>query len=220
MNEETLGEKRERAVKVIRILKQTYPDATVTLDYGTPFELLVSTILAAQCTDEKVNEITPELFRRYPTPEAFANADIDELQDAIKQTGFFRQKTRALMAVSSDIILKFDGKVPYTLEGLTSLRGVGRKTANILLGAVFGKQAVAVDTHVKRLAARLGFTDNEDPTKIEFDLMKVIPKDSWTDLNHVLVAHGRAICKAPRPLCERCPALELCPFGRRRMGMG
>jgi endonuclease-3 len=220
MSEESIQQKTKRACKIIGILRRTYPDARVTLDCTTPLELLVAAILAAQCTDERVNLTTPELFRKYPTAEAFASADEKELQDIIRPTGFFRQKTRSIIEMTQDIVAKFDGKVPDTIEELTSLHGVGRKTANLILGEVYGKQAIVVDTHVKRVSARLGLTDQTDPTKIEFDLMKVIPEENWTEVNHLLVAHGRAICKAPTPLCDRCPVLELCPYGRERMGLG
>lgn len=219
MNEETLEQKQKRARNIIEILKSAYPGARVSLDYASPFELLVATVLAAQCTDEKVNQVTPELFRRYPTPEDFAATDESELQQMIRPTGFFRQKTRSIIEISQDIVVRYGGEVPDTLEDLISLRGVGRKTANLILGEVYGRQAIVVDTHVKRVAARLGLTDQKDPTKVEFDLMKVLPEGSWTEINHLLVFHGRAICKAPTPLCERCPVLELCPYGRARMGI-
>lgn len=219
MINETLEEKKERARKIIAILKEIYPSAKVSLDYKSPFELLVATVLAAQCTDERVNMTTPELFRRYPTPEAFAEADESDLQEIIRPTGFFRQKSRSIKEIATDIVEKFGGRVPDTLEELTSLRGVGRKTANLILGVVYGQQAIVVDTHVKRVSARLGLTDQKDPTKVEFDLMKVLDPNSWTEINHLLVFHGRAICKAPTPLCERCPVLELCPYGRERMGI-
>lgn len=215
---ETLEQKTKRVCKIIPILRETYPDARVTLDYRSGFELLVAAILAAQATDQKVNQITPALFKRYPTPEAFAGADESELQQMIRQTGFFRQKARSVMAMSQDVMTKYGGSVPDTIDELTTLRGVGRKTANLILGEVYGRQAVVVDTHVKRISGRLGLTEYEDPTKIEFDLMKVVPKENWTELNHLLVAHGRAICKAPTPLCDRCPVLDLCPYGRARMG--
>ncbi|MEN6521552.1 MAG: endonuclease III [Armatimonadota bacterium] len=218
MINETPDQKKARAVRVIEILKSTYPDAQVTLDYTNPFGLLVSTILAAQCTDERVNQVTPALFARYPSPEAFAEADESELQELIRPTGFFRQKARSIIEVAQDIVGKFGGKVPDTLEELTSLRGVGRKTANLILGVVYGKQAIVVDTHVKRISARLGLTEHKDPTKIEFDLMGVVPEAHWTEINHLFIAHGRAICKAPTPLCEICPLLELCPYGKARMG--
>jgi endonuclease-3 len=220
MKEETQDEKRERACRIIGILRETYQDAGITLAYKDPFQLLVATVLAAQCTDEKVNQITPGLFKRYPTSQSFAEADEAELQDIIRPTGFFRQKSRSIIEIAQDIVAKFGGKVPDTLEELTSLRGVGRKTANLILGEVYGKHAIVVDTHVKRISARLGFTEHKDPTKIEFDLMKVFPEENWTDINHLFIAHGRAICKAPTPLCDKCPILDLCPFGKQRMGIG
>ncbi len=219
MNDETLEQKRKRAIKVVDILRDRYPDARITLDYSTPFELLVATILAAQCTDERVNQVTPELFRKFPTPQAVAEADDDELKDLIRSTGFFNQKARALKELSQDIVNLYNGQVPDTLEELAKLKGVGRKTANLILGEVYHKPAVVVDTHVKRVSARLGFTEEKDPTKIEFDLMKVLPEERWIEINHLLVAHGRTICKAPTPLCEQCPVLELCPFGRARMDL-
>lgn len=219
MTTESTDQKQSRAIAIIDILRSTYPDARVSLDYTSPFELLVATVLAAQCTDEKVNQITPELFRRYPSVQAFAEADEEELQSIIRPTGFFRQKARSIIEIAQDILAKFGGEVPQTLEELISLRGVGRKTANLILGEVYGKPGIVVDTHVKRVTARLGLTDQTDPTKIEFQLMEVIPEENWTELNHLIVFHGRAICKAPTPLCERCPVLELCPFGRERMNL-
>lgn len=218
MSAETKDQKKNRAVKVIEILRRTYPDARVTLDYSSPLELLVAAILAAQATDQKVNEITPALFKRYPSAQAFAEADEVELQQMIRQSGFYKQKARSIVEAAQDIVSRYSGRVPDTLDDLTSLRGVGRKTANLLLGEVFGKQAVVVDTHVKRVSARLGFTDKKDPEKIEYDLMEVIPEENWSEWNHLMIAHGRAICKAPTPLCERCPVLDLCPYGTRRMG--
>ncbi|MEN6372182.1 MAG: endonuclease III [Armatimonadota bacterium] len=220
MMDETPDQKKARAVRIIEILKSTYPDAQVTLDYTNPFGLLVSTILAAQCTDERVNQVTPALFARYPSPEAFAEADEAELQEIIRPTGFFRQKSRSIIEVAQDIVAKYGGKVPDTLEELTTLRGVGRKTANLILGVVYGKQAIVVDTHVKRISARLGLTEHKDPTKIEFDLMDIVQEEHWTEINHLFIAHGRAICKAPTPLCEICPVLELCPYGKARMAGG
>lgn len=219
MMNETPDQKTARAVQIIEILKSTYPDAQVTLDYTNPFGLLVSTILAAQCTDERVNQVTPALFARYPSPEAFARADEAELQEFIRPTGFFRQKARSIIEAAQDIVGKYGGTVPDTIEELTSLRGVGRKTANLILGVVYGKQAIVVDTHVKRISVRLGLTEHKDPTKVEFDLMDVVPRERWTEINHLFIAHGRAICKAPTPVCEICPVLELCPYGRLRLGI-
>ena len=218
MTNESLEEKRQRAQKIVDILEKQYPDAKCTLDYTSPHQLMVSAILAAQCTDERVNQVTPELFKKYPSIEAFANADYDELEEMIKSTGFFRNKTKAIIESARQIVADYDGKVPDTIEELTKLSGVGRKTANLLLGCAYGKPAVIVDTHVKRVAKRLGLTDQEDPTKVEFELREVLPPEEWTRFNHLIVAHGRAICKAPTPRCEICPVLALCPFGQERMG--
>ena len=212
---ETKEQLQQRARDIISILKQTYPDATCTLDFVTPHQLLVAAILAAQCTDEKVNQVTPDLFVRYPSVQAFATAREDEMQEMIKPTGFFRQKSRSIIESAQDIVNSYGGEIPGTMEDLLTLRGVGRKTANLLLGVVFGKPAIIVDTHVKRVSNRLGLTTQEDPTKIEFDLREVLDEEDWTKYNHLIVAHGRAICKAPKPLCSICPVLRLCPYGQK-----
>lgn len=217
MAEETTTEKKQRCREIIRILKEQYPDARCTLDFQNPFQLLVAAIMAAQSTDEKVNQLTPELFAKYPTPEAFADADQSELEAMIRPSGFYRQKTRAIMAAFSDIVERFAGEVPSNIDDLLSLHGVGRKTANMLLGVAFGQSAIIVDTHVKRVSNRLGLSSSADPDKIEFELAEVVPKEDWTDFNHLLVFHGRAVCKAPTPLCEICSVLHLCPFGQQRM---
>jgi endonuclease-3 len=211
---------RERVLKVIEILRKEYPDAKCTLDYKTPHQLMVAAILAAQCTDERVNIVTPELFRKYPNVEAFASAGQSELEGMVKATGFFRNKAKAIIASAREIVGDYDGNVPDTIEDLISLSGVGRKTANLIVGDAYGKPAIIVDTHVKRVTKRLGFTDNGDPTKIEFELREILPVDEYTHFNHLIVAHGRAVCKAPTPKCEICALLDLCPFGRERMGMG
>jgi len=216
MKTETEQEKTARLEKILDILRREYPDARCTLDYKNAFELLVAAVLAAQCTDEKVNQVTPALFRRYPTPKDFAEADESELQAAIKQTGFFRQKARSIMEISRELISRFGGEVPDTLEELTSLQGVGRKTANLILGEIYKKPAIVVDTHVRRISARLGLTKNTDPAKIESDLMKITPKERWNELNHLIVFLGRNICKAPTPQCSICPVLALCPTGKDR----
>lgn len=210
---ETLDEIRARAAKIVEILTECYPDAKCTLDYSTPHQLMVAAILAAQCTDERVNMTTPELFAKYRTVQDFANADPAELEDMIRPTGFFRNKTKAIIASAGEIVEDFGGKVPDTIDDLITLSGVGRKTANLIIGDAYGKPAVIVDTHVKRVTKRLGLTENEDPTKIEFDLLKILPREESTHFNHLIVAHGRAVCKAPRPLCAICKALPLCPFG-------
>ena len=215
---EPIQQKRVRTARIIEILKREYPDAKCTLDFTTAHELLVAAILAAQCTDERVNEVTPGLFRKYPSIEAFANADQAELEEMIKPTGFFRNKTKAIIESARQLLADFGGRVPDTIDELVTLSGVGRKTANLLVGVVYGKPSVIVDTHVKRVSVRLGLTDQKDPDKIEIDLREVLPPEDSTLFNHLIVSHGRAICKAPTPLCERCPLLDLCPFGQERMG--
>lgn len=218
MTSESPEAKLERALDVIARLKQEYPDARCTLDFQTPHQLLVAAILAAQCTDERVNETTPALFAKYPDVEAFANADRAELEEMVKPTGFFRNKTKAVIESARQLLTDYDGQMPGTIDELVTLSGVGRKTANLITGEVFGKPSIVVDTHVKRVTARLGFTDQTDPTKIEFQLRELLPENEWTTFNHLIVAHGRAICKAPTPLCGQCVVLKLCPFGQERMG--
>lgn len=218
MSQETLNQKKERVAKIIEILKKEYPDARCTLDYKTPHQLLVAAILAAQCTDERVNQVTPALFAKYPEVETFANADQSELEGEVKSTGFFRNKAKAIIESARQIFDEYAGHVPETIDELTQLSGVGRKTANLIIGDAYGKPAVVVDTHVKRVSNRLGLTEHKDPTKIEFDLREILPEEDSTSFNHLIVAHGRAICKAPTPRCEVCPILNLCPHGQERMG--
>jgi endonuclease-3 len=208
---------KARLLRVIEILKREYPDAKCTLDFTTPHELLVAAILAAQCTDERVNEVTPGLFAKYPSVEAFAEADQAELEEIVKPTGFFRNKTKAIIGSARQIVTDYGGEVPHAIDELTGLDGVGRKTANLIVGVAYGKPAVIVDTHVKRVTARLGFTDQKDPDKIEYDLRELLPPEGSTLFNHLIVAHGRSVCKAPTPLCEVCVVLDYCPFGQERM---
>lgn len=201
--------------KIIEILGQEYPDAISTsLNFKNAFQLLISTILAAQCTDKLVNRITKDLFKKYRTPYDFASADLLELQEDIRPTGFFRNKAKNIISCCRDIVEKFNGEIPDNIEDLTSLSGVGRKTANVILGNAFGRQAVIVDTHMKRISNRLGITTNQDPTKIEFDLMKIIPKQKWTDFSHKIVAFGRTICIAKNPKCPICRILSYCRYGQ------
>jgi endonuclease III len=201
-----------RAPEIIRILSEAYPDAKVALNFSNALEMLVATILSAQCTDEKVNEVTATLFLKYRTPEDYLKVPEDELKADIKPTGFFNQKAIAIREACRRIVEAYDGRVPNTMEDLITLRGVARKTANIVLGNSFGiVEGIAVDTHVKRLANRLGFSERSDPDKIEQDLMRVIPRDRWFDFTYVLIDHGRAICVAKRPRCEECPVNHLCP---------
>ncbi len=183
----------------------------VALSFGSPFELLIATILSAQCTDARVNMVTPGLFRKYPSPSSFANAKAEELEQEIKSTGFFRQKAKSIISCSRSLVDNFRGRVPKTMEELLTLGGVGRKTANVLLGNAFGIPGIAVDTHVGRLAQRLGFTKEDDPTKTEFDLMDLFPKEEWTQLCHLLMSHGRKVCASRLPKCEACCVSGLCP---------
>ncbi len=200
-----------RIKKIVQLLSSLYPKPETALVYTKPHELLFATILSAQCTDKQVNKVTPALFDRYKSVKEFAEADLNDLEKLIKSIGFFRSKALSIQSSARSLMEKFAGIVPQTLEDLTTLRGVGRKTANVVLGDVFKVAGVVVDTHVKRLSYRLGLTLNKDPVKIEQDLMKIIPKKSWTDFSHQLILHGRAICKARRPLCEVCPLNNLCP---------
>jgi endonuclease-3 len=194
-----------RIAKIRKILKATYPDVKTQLSYQTPFELLVATILSAQCTDKQVNRVTKTLFKRLKTPDNFARAPIDTIENLIRPTGFYHNKAKNIKNCALTIIEKYHGDVPHTLEELVKLPGVGRKTANCVLGAAFGTPGIVVDTHVARISKRLGLTQNKDPVKIEFDLMEIIPKKEWNDFSLRLIYFGRAICKARKPK-------ELCPY--------
>jgi len=201
----------ETAVKVLDILEKEYPDAQVTLNFKDPLQLLIATILAAQCTDERVNLVTQDLFKKYRKAVDFARADLKILEEEIRSTGFYHNKAKSIIRCCQIIEEKFKGQVPQTLEELTMLPGVGRKTANIILGNAYGQQAIAVDTHVKRVTHRLGWAKPEDPDKIEFELMKVIPQGRWTMACHELVFHGRRVCTAKNPQCPTCPVAKFCP---------
>jgi endonuclease-3 len=197
---------------LLSTLKRTHPGARCSLDYRSAFELLVATILSAQCTDERVNLTTPEVFRRWPDARALADAELPEIEEAIRSTGFFRMKARALSAMSRDLVEKFGGQPPPRLEDLVTLRGVGRKTANVVLGNAFGiHQGVVVDTHVGRLSRRLGLTREADPVKVEKDLMAALPRREWTLFSHLLIHHGRSFCIARKPKCSLCPLRVKCP---------
>ena len=200
-----------RVRAVIEQLQELYPDAKCALDFRSPLELLVATILSAQCTDERVNKVTPALFAAYPDAAALAAAEPAALEKAIHSTGFFRNKAKSIREASADIVTKHDGQVPRTLEELTALRGVGRKTANVVLGNAYGIPGIVVDTHVARLSHRLGLTNETDPVKIEFALMPLVPRELWTLFSHWLILHGRAVCNARKPLCSRCPLAPHCP---------
>ncbi|MBN1457485.1 MAG: endonuclease III [Sedimentisphaerales bacterium] len=204
----------ERVLKIFPVLKKTYPDATVSLDFKNPLELLIATILAAQCTDARVNIVTKDLFKKYKKPADWADAKKKQLEDDIRSTGFYRNKAKNIKNCCQTLIDNFGGKVPSTMEGLLSLAGVGRKTANVLLGNAFGIQGVVCDTHVIRLSRRLALSENADPVKLEFDLMQIVPKKKyggWTMFSHLLVFHGRNICKARKPDCDNCPIAKHCP---------
>lgn len=203
-----------RARRIHKTLAKAYPDARVPLDYGSPFELLVGTILAAQCTDKKVNEITPRLFARYRSAEDLANAPVHDLEREIRATGFFRSKARAIKESAQDLVGKHGGTVPDTMEALTALRGVGRKTASVVLGYAFGKPAVIVDTHFIRLSRRMGLTVEFDPGKIEADVAALLPRSAWTAFSLLMTWHGRATCIARKPACIRCAVARLCPAGK------
>lgn len=201
-----------RGPEIVRILSETYPDATVALRFSNALEMLVATILSAQCTDERVNAVTETLFRKYRTPEDYLRVPEDELKADIRPTGFFNQKAISIRAACERIVDAYGGRVPDTMEDLMTLRGVARKTANIVMGNAYGKvEGIAVDTHVKRVSKRLGFTDASDPDTIELDLMQRIPRDRWFGFTYVLIDHGRAICVARRPRCEECPVNHVCP---------
>jgi endonuclease-3 len=212
---ESVTARKQRTLEIFRRLKDAYPGATTALNYRNPYELLVATILSAQSTDEMVNRVTPALFARYPAPADLAGARTEELERLIHSTGFFRNKTKSLLGMSNALVDRFNGAVPDTLDALVTLPGVGRKTANVVLGTAFGRNdGVVVDTHVTRLSRRLALTRQTDPVKIEADLMKIVPRDHWTDFSHQLILHGRAVCQARRPRCEHCVVSDLCPSSR------
>jgi len=208
---ENKEEKKERAKKIISILKKEYPEAKTKLIFKNPFQLLISTILSAQCTDDRVNEVTKELYKKYKTPEDFANAKIEELEKEIFSTGFYKEKAKKIKACSKSIIEKFQGNIPDNIDDLVKLEGVGRKTANVILGSAFGKPAIPVDTHVKRLSNLLKLAESSNPDKIEFELMDIIDKKNWTLFADLLMAHGRKICNAKKPKCNECTISDYCP---------
>ncbi len=206
---------RLSAETIFARLREEHPDAACALNHRTPFELLSATILSAQCTDARVNLVTPALFARYPTPEALASAQPEAVQEIIKPTGFFRNKTRSLIGMAQALVAQHGGEVPRTMEQLRLLPGVGRKTANVILGNAYGvNEGVTVDTHVSRLSQRLGLSAHDDPIKIERDLMRRFPAADWALLSHLLIFHGRQVCVARRPRCEACVLADLCPSAR------
>jgi endonuclease-3 len=214
MARENFDEKKQRTAEIIRELKHLYPDAKCALNHLNAFELLIATILSAQTTDVRVNMVTPALFKRYPTAEALAKSEQADVEKMVQTTGFFRSKAKSIRATAADIVSKHGGKVPATMDELTQLRGVGRKTANVVLGNAFCQNVgVVVDTHVGRLSVRLGLTKQTDPVKVEQDLIKLVPQEDWTIFSHLLIFHGRQVCMARSPKCEQCAVLKLCPTG-------
>lgn len=209
---ETSADLQGRVAKIAAKLRKQYPDARTALDFSTPLEMLVATILSAQTTDAGVNRLTPALFKKYKTAADYAGAKPAELEAMIRASGFFRQKAKNLIGVGKMLVEKFGGRVPQTMAELMQLPGVARKTANVVMGSAFGQaEGIAVDRHVARVAGRLGLTKNADPIKIEQDLMAVVPQKNWIEFSHLLILHGRQICKAPKPKCEGCPVNDLCP---------
>jgi endonuclease-3 len=212
---ETAAARRARARKILRALERTYPDAKIALNFTSPFELLVATILSAQCTDERVNMVTPGLFGRYPTARHLAGADPSRLEDEIRSTGFFRAKARALLGMARAVLERHGGEVPRSREALTALPGVGLKTANVVIGNAFGGNALAVDTHVFRVSQRLGLARSADPDVIHEQLVAVLPRERLTQATHLLIVHGRRTCTARKPACPVCPVRTLCPWSNK-----
>ena len=203
----------EKIGPLLKLLEQYYPEAHCTLDFATPLELLVATVLSAQCTDVRVNQVTPALFRRYGSAAAYAAAPLPELEEFIRSTGFFRQKAKSIQAICQVLVEKFGGQVPASIEELVKLPGIGRKTANVILGNSFSLPGIVVDTHLGRVTQRLGLTRHKDPVKIEFDLLPLVPQDRWVKFSHQIIWHGRQICGARNPQCPRCPLRPYCDYG-------
>jgi endonuclease-3 len=211
---------KPRAQKIIQLLKRAYPDAKCSLNHSNAFELLIATILSAQCTDERVNIVTADLFRKYRKPEDYLKVPASELQDDIRTTGFFRNKTKSIQGTAKVLTEQYAGRVPETIEELLELPGVARKTANVVLGNAFGvTSGIVVDTHVTRLSRRLGLTQQKDPVKIENDLVAIVPRKDWVIFSHLLIAHGRKVCKARNPLCAECVVEKLCPSSYLKTGV-
>ncbi|MGN1310675.1 MAG: endonuclease III [Clostridia bacterium] len=208
--------KKEEVIKIIEILKATYPDATCSLDFKTPFELGIAVMLSAQCTDERVNKITPILFEKYKKPEDYMKASLEEIEEIIKPCGFYKNKAKNVLGYAKMIVEKYNGKMPEKMEELIELPGIGRKSANVIMLEAFNNpQGIAVDTHAKRITNRIGISKEKEPLKVEQDLIKIIPKEYFKDVNHLLVWHGRKTCDARKPKCEICPVKEYCEFCRK-----
>jgi endonuclease-3 len=208
---ESREELKARAVRISKTFARLYLEARISLNFKTPWQCLAATIMSAQCTDERVNQVTPALFAKYPDPAAMAAADAREVERMIVTTGFFRQKTKSLIAAAQDIVARFGNQLPDTMEDLVTLRGVGRKTANVVLGHVYGKPGLVVDTHVRRLSLRLGLTRSHEPEVIEQDLCAILPPREWTPFSMRLILHGRQVCDARKPRCDECAVLPHCP---------
>ena len=203
----------KKVKEIVKILSKEIPDSRIALKSSNPFELLIATILSAQCTDVKVNQVTANLFKRYRFPKDYVNLDLTRLEEDIRPTGFYKNKAKAIQKCCQELVARFGGEIPKTLEELVTLPGVGRKTANVILGNVYGIPGVVVDTHVRRVSQRIGLTKNDDPVKIEFDLMEIVPKEEWTHFSNLLIWHGRRTCVARKPLCEVCVIRKLCDYG-------
>ncbi len=203
---------QQKVAAILTLLDELYPRARCSLDFQNPLELLVATVLSAQCTDERVNQVTPELFRKYPTAQAYAQAPVEELENDIRSTGFYRNKAKSLKGACQLLVERFGGRVPADLETLILLPGIGRKTANVILGNAFAIPGMVVDTHVGRVAQRLGLSSQKDPEKIEQDLMALIPRERWIEFSHQLIQHGRGLCQARKPKTEYCPLRSYCDY--------
>ncbi|MGZ3537913.1 MAG: endonuclease III [Thermodesulfobacteriota bacterium] len=208
----------KRVKEIIKILSKEIPDSRIALKFSNPLELLIATILSAQCTDVKVNQVTADLFKKHRSAKDYAEANLAELEKEIRPTGFYRNKAKSIQRSCQELVKRFGGNVPKTLEELVTLPGVGRKTANVILGNAFGTPGIVVDTHVHRVSRRIGLTKNDDPVKIEFDLMKIVPQEEWTHFSNLLVWHGRRTCVARKPLCGICPIRKRCDYGSKVKG--
>ena len=203
---------------ILKLLAAHYPEAHCTLDFTNPLELLVATVLSAQCTDVRVNQVTPAIFKEYPTAAAYAEAPLEDLEQAIYTTGFYHQKAKSIKAICGALVGQFGGQVPASLDDLVKLSGIGRKTANVILGNALGIPGITVDTHLGRVSQRLGLTRQKDPVKIEFDLMPLVPQERWVKFSHQMIWHGRQVCTAKKPDCPHCPLLPYCDYGEKAMG--
>jgi endonuclease III len=210
----------EKIGPILELLDRQYPEAHVTLDFTNPLEMLVATVLSAQCTDVRVNQVTPALFAKYRCAADYAKAPLEELEEMIRPTGFFRNKAKSIKALCQKLVENYKGEVPASLDDLVKLPGIGRKTANVVLGNAFGIPGIFVDTHLGRVSQRLGLTKQKDPVKIEFDLMPLIPKEHWVKFSHQMIQHGRQICHARNPKCSICPILPYCDFGQKAQAGG